>query len=229
MTLHEYKDLEQGTDEWLEARRGIVTASVVGQLITAKTLKVADNDTSRGVTASLVAERITGWTDPTYINADMQRGHDIEPIARDWYIDRFGDKYGAVTELGFMVRDDWGFKIGFSPDGLVGDDGIIEIKAPRAKTHLLTHLSGQMPLHHMAQVQAGLLVSDRQWCDFISYYGGLSPFVTRVLRDEKWGAVIVEAVQQFEAKAAEMQADYERVTADLPKTERPIFDLEMSL
>lgn len=226
MTLIEYKDLEQGTDEWLEARRGIVTASVVGKLVTAKTLKVANNEDSRGLTALLVSERITGWSDPSYFNADMQRGHDIEPIARDWYAEREGVE---VTELGFMVLEQDGYRIGYSPDGLVGKDGLIEIKAPRAKSHLLTHLSGEMPLHHMAQVQTGLLVADRQWCDFISYYGGLSPFVTRVHRDEKWGAVIVEAVQQFEAKAAEMQADYERVTADLPKTERPIFDLEMSL
>lgn len=235
MTLTEYADLEQGTEEWLAARRGIVTASVVGDLITPKTLKVASNDTARNLTALLVAERITGWSDPTYLSADMQRGHDIEPIARDLY----AEKYAPVRELGFMVRefdttdaitlpDRLSFKIGFSPDGLVGDDGLIEIKAPRAKTHLLTHLSGEVPLAHMAQIQCGLLVADRQWCDFLSFYAGMRPFIKRVERDEKWGAVIVEAVEQFETKAAEMQAEYSNATTGLPDTERLLIDMEMS-
>lgn len=235
MTLTEYGDLEQGSDEWLEARRGIVTASVVGELVTPKTLTVANNDKSRALTALLVAERITGWSDPTYINADMQRGHDIEPIARDLY----AEKNGPVAELGFMVRefdtstaitipDRLSFKIGYSPDGLVGDDGLIEVKAPRAKTHLLTHVSGQVPLHHMAQIQCGLLVADRSWCDFISFYAGMPPFIKRVERDERWGEVIVAAAETFEARAAEMQAEYENATTGLPQTERLLIDMEMS-
>lgn len=225
MTLTQYPDLEQGSEEWLAARRGIVTASVVGQLITAKTLKVADNDTSRGLAATLVAERITGWSDPTYYNADMQRGHDIEPIARDLY----AEKHAPVRELGFMVREFDGFKIGYSPDGLVGDEGLIEVKAPRMKSHLLTHLSGDVPLAHMAQIQCGLLVADRQWCDFISFYGGMAPFIKRVHRDEKWGAVIVEAVKTFEERATEMQAEYSNATTGLPQTERLLIDMEMVL
>lgn len=230
MTLIEYQDLEQGSEEWLAARRGIVTASVVGKLVTTKTLKVASNDDSRGLTALLVAERITGWSDPTYLSADMQRGHDIEPIARDLY----AEKNAPVRELGFMVRkfggsgiDDPEFEIGYSPDGLVGDDGLIEVKAPRAKSHLLTHVSGAVPLAHMAQIQCGLLVADRQWCDFISFYGGMPPFIKRVERDEKWGAVIVEAVEIFEEKAAEMQAEYSNATTGLPQTERLLIDMEI--
>ena len=261
--LIEYAELEQGTEEWLEARRGLVTASVLGQLVTVsqpspltvtcpecgaevdapclsrsrkepapiKTLHgsrvvpadapdvvtPADNDTSRALTASLVAERITGWVDPVYVNADMQRGNDIEPIARDLY----SEKYAPVDELGFMVRvlPD-GHRLGYSPDGLVGDDGLIEVKAPRAKTHLLTILSGQMPKHHMAQVQAGLLVSGRQWCDFVSFYGGMRPFVKRVHPDPRWFEAITATVAKFETTAAEMQAKYEANTAGLPETER---------
>jgi putative phage-type endonuclease len=224
MSLVEYGELEQGTEAWLEARRGIVTASVVGKLITARTLKVASNDESRGLTAQLVAERITGWSDPTYFNGDMQRGHDIEPIARDWYAERNGVK---VDEIGFMVRDDWGFKIGYSPDGMVGTDGLIEVKAPRAKTHLTTHLSGEVPAYHMAQIQCGLLVADRCYCDFISFYAGMPPFVKRVERIERWGDLIVEAVENFEFTAKEMQAEYATATTGMPNTERLLIDMEM--
>ena len=88
MALHEFPDLDQGTEEWLAARRGIVTASVVGQLLTA-TGRPASNDTSRRLTLSLVAERITGETEPVWVNDDMLRGQLDEPIARDLYQEHF--------------------------------------------------------------------------------------------------------------------------------------------
>ncbi|MBM4616348.1 hypothetical protein GS540_17880, partial [Rhodococcus hoagii] len=133
-TLTTLQDLVQGTDEWLEQRRGIVTASVVGKLVTAKTLQPASNAESRGLTALLAAERITGWSDPTYISDDMLRGIEDEPKARDIYSEHFA----PVTETGLMIRDDNGVKLGYSPDGLVGDDGLIEIKSRRQKVHLET-------------------------------------------------------------------------------------------
>jgi hypothetical protein len=89
VTLTELPDLLQGSEEWLDQRRGMVTASVVGQLVTASTLKVAKNDYSRALTAQLVAERITGWTDPQYVSDDMLRGHEDEPRARDLYSEHF--------------------------------------------------------------------------------------------------------------------------------------------
>ena len=180
MSLHEHADLIQGSDEWLAARRGIVTASVVGQLITPKTIKPASNDTSRALTTLLVAERITGWTDPVYVSDDMLRGTMDEPVARDIYARHFA----PVTELGFMTRDDWGWSIGYSPDGLVGDDGLIEVKSRRAKKHVATVLADQVPLENMAQIQAGLLVSGRAWCDYISYCGGMPMWIKRVHPDQ---------------------------------------------
>lgn len=231
MNLHIYKDLEQGSDAWLEARRGLLTASVIGKLITPSTRKVASNDTSRALTAQLVAERILGWSEPTFMNDDMQRGHDVEPIARDLY----SETRAPVVEFGFMVAtfgprtpDDPEYRIGYSPDGLVDDDGLIEVKAPRSKTHMLTHLSGQVPLGHMAQIQTGLLVSDREWCDFISYCGGMPPFIKRVERDEAWIKAIHDAAEQFERDAAEMQANYLTKTDGLPSTDRLVIDMEMS-
>jgi hypothetical protein len=228
MSLHVFNDLEQGTEAWLAARRGMVTASVVGQLLTA-TGRPASNDTSRRLTLALVAERITGETEPVYMNDDMLRGHLEEPIARDMYAEHFSDPHDRVTETGFMVRDDWGFSLGYSPDGLVGDTGLIEVKAPRAKGHIATILSGVVPDRHMPQIQAGLLVSGRDWCDFISYYGGLPPFVKRVHADPKWAESIVAAVAAFEDAAVQMTERYDIATRGLPATERriPLADLEV--
>jgi hypothetical protein len=218
VTLHVLADLLQGSDEWLDQRRGMVTASVVGKLVTATTVKPASNDNSRALTAQLVAERITGWTDPNYVSDDMLRGHEDEPRA----VEKYAEHYAPVTTVGFMVRDDWGFSIGYSPDGLVGDDGLVEVKSPRAKKHLTTVLSGEVPPEHMAQLQCGLLVSGRKWIDFISYCGGLPMWVKRIEPDPRWHEAIVDAVTAFEQTAAEMVAAFEEATKDLPLTERAI-------
>lgn len=274
MTLTEYKDIEQGTEEWFAVRRGIVTASTVGQLLTiehasgidftcpscgtapndpcqSKTngspiktihpertayatahpgevpdrILVADTEASRKFTAELVCERILGWSDPAYMNADMERGHDVEPIARNWY----SDTHQPVTEMGFMVREDDGFTLGFSPDGLVAYNGFIEVKAPRAKRQLMTHIVGGMPSSHMAQIQAGLLVTGRDWCDFISFYGGMPPYVQRIYPDQRWFDAIPTAVKAFEVRAAEMQAKYQSATAGLATTERTPYEMEMRI
>jgi hypothetical protein len=222
MTLIELPDLIQGSDAWLDQRRGMVTASVVGQLITATTIKPASNDYSRALTAQLVAERITGWTDPQYVSDDMLRGHEDEPRARDLYSEHFA----PVVESGFMVRTEPTWQLGYSPDGLVGDDGLIEVKSRRPKKQLTTILSGQVPAENMAQLQAGLLVSGRKWIDYVSYCGGMPLWVYRALPDERWFDAIKTAVIKFEETAAEMVTAYQTVTADLPMTER-VTEMEM--
>ena len=216
MTLYMHNEIEQGTDEWHALRRGIITASVVGQLITPKTVKVASNDYSRALTAQLVAERISGWSEPVYVNADMQRGTDDEPYARDLY----SKHYAPVAETGFMINDDWDYQIGYSPDGLIGDDGLIEIKSRRQKKHLTTILADQVPLENMAQIQTGLLVSSRDWCDYVSYCGGLPLYVKRVLPDDRWFNAIISAVEQFEGEAARIIEQYNAAVDGLPMTER---------
>jgi hypothetical protein len=216
MSLQVFNELEQGTDEWLAARCGIVTASVVGQLITPKTIKPAINDTSRSLTATLAAERITGHVEPIQANAAMERGTLDEPYARDLY----SEHYAPVAEVGFMVRDDSSFKIGYSPDGLVGDDGLIEIKSRNQKIQLSTILADEVPLGNMAQCQAGLLVSGREWIDYVSYCGGMPLYVKRVYPDVRWHLAIKEAVEAFEDAAALMVANYRDSVADLPTTER---------
>lgn len=223
MTLHIYEDMEQRSDEWYAARCGIVTASVVGKLLT-PTLKVADNDTSRGVTAALVAERITGIVEPTFTSDDMWRGIEHEPYARDIY----SGYHQQAVECGFMRLDRDGWSLGLSPDGLVADEGGIEIKCPRAKTHVRTILADAVPSAHVPQIQAALLVSGRKWWDFVSFHAGLPLFVKRIYPDPAWQQAIVAAVAKFETTAAEMVAAYEQATTDMPATER-ITEPEMSL
>ncbi|WXW93188.1 exonuclease [Arthrobacter phage BrayBeast] len=216
MSLQIFEDLEQGTDEWLAARCGIVTASVVGQLITTKTLKPAANETSRGLANALLAERITGHVEPIQPTRDMERGTLDEPYAREIY----SEHYAPATEIGFMVRDDWGHRIGYSPDGLVGDDGLIEIKSRKQKVQLATILADEVPAENMAQIQCGLLVSGRDWLDYVSYCGGMPLYVKRVLPDPKWFEAIREAVALFEAEASQRLAIYTAAVKNRPATDR---------
>lgn len=224
MSLIELPDLIQGTVEWHDQRRGMVTASVVGKLVTSRTLTTASNDDSRGLTALLVAERITGYTEPTYMSDDMLRGCEDEPRA----VEVYSEHYAPVTTTGFLIRDDWGFRIGYSPDGLVGDNGLIEVKSRRQKKQLVTILADEVPAEVMAQLQCGLLVSGREWIDYVSYCGGMPMYRKRVLPDLRWFEAIVAAVEQFEDNAAGMVAAYERETAGLPMTERFV-EMEMVL
>lgn len=227
MTLHVYSDMLQHSDEWYAARLGIVTASVVGQLITPKTIKPAANAETRALTAKLVAERITGWAEDTYASWDMQRGTLDEPIARDAYAQWRGVE---VAECGFMVqRTDDGWQLGYSPDGLVGDDGLIEIKSRRPKEQIAVIIADEVPSENMAQLQAGLLVSGRKWIDYVSFSGGLPLYVKRVTPDRHWNDAIVEAVAAFEDAATKVRALYDaRVKyLGLPMTERQNYDMEM--
>lgn len=181
-----------------------------------KVFEVADDETSRALIATLVAERLAGWAEETPMTSDMWRGVEVEPIARDAY----GEHWTPANEVGFMVRqeDDW--TLGYSPDGLVDEDGLIECKAPRAKGQILAVLADEVPSYWMGQIQAGLLVSGRQWLDFIPYVGGLPLWVKRVYPDPQWQAVIIAACRRFERVAAEMVSEYRARTAGLPATER---------
>lgn len=220
MTLKIYDDLIQGTDEWLEARRGILTASTIGQLITPSRLQTASNDKSRALVNELIAERITGFVEETYVSHDMLRGQWDEPIARAAY----EEHYAPVREVGFMVRTIDGNRLGYSPDGLVGDDGIIEIKSRKPRHQLDTILNNTVPTYYMAQIQTGLLVTGREWCDFISYSGGMPLYVKRVHPDEGWQTAITNTLDHFETKATETITAYETATAHLHPTERHTFD-----
>lgn len=214
MTLTIYDQLEQGSTEWLEARRGIVTASTVGKLLTS-TGKVASNDTSRALTETLIAERITGRVEYVHPTRDMQRGTILEPYARDIY----AEHWGPVDEVGFMVRDNYGPRIGYSPDGLIGEEGLLEIKSRKPRVQLRTIRDDRVPAENMAQLQAGMLVAGRAWIDYVSYCPGLPLYVKRVTVDPDWQAAIIEAVIKFEEHAVDLIHDYEAEARYYPATQ----------
>ena len=216
MTLKIYEDLEQGTDEWLEARRGIVTASEVHKLLTSRGA-VATNQTAREYIAELAAERITGHVEDVYVSREMELGTLNEPYARDGYAEYKGVQ---VDEVGFMVREYDGYKLGFSPDGLVSDEGLIEIKSRKPRIQINTILRDGVPNGNMAQIQMGLLVSGRKWCDYVSYSGGLPLWICRVLPDQHWQKNILEAVEQAEKAIQDLVNLFHAYTKHLPVMER---------
>jgi hypothetical protein len=209
-----HHDIEQGSDDWLALRRGVITASIMSRLITA-TGKPASNDTSRAQLLQLLAERITGESEASFYNDDMARGHLLEPLAKDIY----SAHYHPVVECGFVTAQFDGTTIGYSPDGLVGDDGLIEIKSPRQKNHLKWMLAGMVPAEHMPQVQAGLAVTGRAWSDFISYAPGLPLFVKRCGRDEEMIEQLIGAATYADQWIYSMMNVYTDLAARFHPTE----------
>lgn len=224
MTITYYPEIIQGSDEWTELRRGKLTASSVNLILT-PTLKQANNDKTRAQIYELAAQRISGFVEASYYSDDMLRGYDDEVRARDLY----SKHYAPVEQTGFITNDKWGFIFGFSPDGLVGDDGLIEVKSRRQKfqIELLTEhtLENTIPQEYILQIQTGLLVSERAWCDFISYSGGLPMVTIRVYPDAKIQDAIVEAAMNTEAAIQEKMAKFQTVLkseARLIPTERTV-------
>lgn len=221
MGIRYYEEVLQGSDEWFALRRGILTASEM-HLIVTPTRKAANNEKTRAHLYELLAQRISGYVEPTYVGDAMLRGHEEEALARYTY----ETKYAPVRQVGFVTNDKWGFKIGYSPDGLVGDDGLIECKSRRQKYQIETIIADEAPAEFMLQIQTGLLVSERKWCDFISYSGGLPMMVKRVPADPEIQDAIVAAATSFERQIAAKIAEYnERLAvnaARLTPTERTI-------
>lgn len=214
-TITHHRLVEQRTGTWDDLRRGIATASAMGRLLT-PTGRVAANEDSRAIALLLASERITGWTVPTYQSTDMLRGVLDEPLARELY----AEHYAPVEECGFITYDLDGWRIGFSPDGMVGDDGLIEIKSRVPKVHLAHILADRMPDECMAQVQTGLLVSGREWCDYVSYCSGMPLWVKRIYPDPKWHESILAGVVLLEQAIASHIATYRDAVAGLVQTER---------
>lgn len=215
-----YNDIEQGGEEWLALRRGILTASEM-RLILTPTMRTASNDKERAHMFEILGQRITGYTEPHYISDDMLRGHEDEVAARI----RYAEHFAPVTECGFVTNDDHGVVIGYSPDGLVGDDGLIECKSRRQKFQIETILADEVPAEYLLQCQTGLLVTGRKWLDFISYCGGLPMFVKRVWPCPEIQQAIIAAASAFEQRLAAAQARYAEWLARQPviiNTERTI-------
>ena len=212
MTISTFPDLVQGSDEWLAARRGVLTASEM-KLIVTPGKKPAWNDKARAHLYELLAQRLTGHVEPHFISDDMLRGQEEEVYARMHY----EQAVAPVTEVGFITNDRWGFTLGYSPDGLVGEDGLIEAKSRRQKFQVQTiieHVAAQtIPDEFVLQCQTGLLVTERKWLDFLSISNGMSMPIIRVFPDPEVQEAIIEAAALFEAKIAHHRALYDAALA----------------
>lgn len=210
MTITYHPNLIQGEQAWMDIRRGRICASEMSKVLT-PTLKIADNADTRSHVYELAAQRLTGYTEPTYFGDEMLRGVTEEPLARQLYHDNFN----PVKECGFITNDDNGFTIGYSPDGLVGDDGLIEIKSRRQKFQVQSIVEGEVPKEHVLQIQTGLLVTGRKFCDYVSYSGGLPLWPIRAYPDEAIHEAIIAACGAFEAKVAKVvNAYHERLMTE---------------
>lgn len=222
MTVTIHTAVEQGSEPWHALRCGVLTASEMKLVIT-PTLKTADNEKTRAHVWELAAQRISKYVEPTYIGDDMLRGWSDEILARAKYEEVTGH---PVEEVGFITNDKWGFTIGYSPDALVGDEGLLECKSRRQKYQVQTivewHRSGVVPTDYIIQLQTGLLVSERKWIDLVSYSGGLRMPIMRVWPDDKVIAAIEEASGAFNAKVEAAVKDYEQASVGMVLTERKV-------
>lgn len=200
-----HRDFIQHSDEWRAARCGLLTASEMDRIITPAKLQYSSSKETKTHLFELMAQRVNSYVEPQFQNFDMQRGEEDESRARETY----HEKFAPVDTCGFVTNDKWGFTLGFSPDGIVGDDGIIEAKSRLQKYQMQTIVQNEMPDDFKIQVQTGLLVTERAWCDFITYCGGMKMWVLRVMADKAVQNAILAAATQFEETLAAMMKIYD--------------------
>lgn len=217
MTITYHPDLIQGSDEWLAMRCGIITATGIEALLT-PTLKPAKNEKSRAHVYEMLAQRITKYVEPQYVSDAMLRGLSDEIHARALY----SEKYAPVAETGFVTNDELGFIVGCSPDGLVGEDGGIEIKSRMQKFQVQTIVENECPAEYMIQIQMNLFVTQRKWWDFVSWCGGMPMFVKRVYPQHEYFTAIAAAAMNFEDQLREAHERYALAAPKFYPTERTI-------
>ena len=191
-------NMEQRSPEWYAVRLGKVTGSQVSAVLAKR-----DSATRANYLSELVVERLTGQQAEFFMNDAMQHGIDTEPQARMAYE---AHKGVLVDEIGF-VNHAVISNFGCSPDGLVGLDGLIEIKCPNSKTHIDTVLSKKAPTKYIPQMMAQMACTGRKWCDFVSFDQRLPEdlqlFVVRVDRDDQYIANLEKEVSAFLAEVDE--------------------------
>lgn len=191
-------DVEQNTPEWLEARRGIPTASAFSQI-----LAKGEGKTRRTYMLKLAGEIITGQPMESFSNEHTERGHEMEPEARDLYAFSTG---AELRRVGFIRNG----RAGCSPDCLVGDDGGLEIKTKLPHLLIDLMLKNEFPNEHRAQVQGTLWITGRAWWDLSIYYRGVPPFTIRAHRDEKFIQGLATEVDRFNAELDGIVAEIRR-------------------
>lgn len=199
--------MEQRTDDWFAARCGRITASRLADLM-AKT-KSGYSASRKNYMMELICQRLTGKVEQGFTSGPMMRGTELEPVAREMYVLNQFD--AEVKEIGFIthpVID--GF--GASPDGLVNDDGLIEIKCPNTATHLETMRTGKPKREYILQMHAQMMCTGRKWCDFVSYDNRLpeylSYFETRIYRDD---ALVEDIEMEVTSFLSDLESELEAI------------------
>ncbi|EBY1953805.1 exonuclease [Salmonella enterica subsp. enterica serovar Sandiego] len=200
--------MEQRSPEWFAARCGKVTASRLYDVMTRTKSGYAAS--RQNYMAELICQRLTGKPEEGFTNAAMMRGTELEPVAREMYA--LNEFDAVISEVGLI---DHPTIAGFaaSPDGLVNDDGLIEIKCPNTWTHLQTLKTGVPKRQYLLQMHAQMMCTGRKWCDFVSFDDRLPPelayFKTRINFDE----VLAEEIEQEVVKfLTELEAEIQNIT-----------------
>lgn len=200
----------QGTDEWKAARAGKVTASRVADVI-AKGKGGAESASRRNLRAQIVAEILTGQSqDGEFKSAAMQWGTENEPFARAAYETKADV---MVDQVGLIIHPA-NPRAAASPDGLIGDDGLVEIKCPNTATHLDYLLAGEVPKEYQPQMLWQMACTERKWCDFVSFDPRLPEhlqlFVKRFNRDDK-------RIEEMEHEVELFLSEVDSIIAKLPE------------
>jgi len=200
---------EQKSAAWLDAKRGKVSASRIACVLD-QLKKGGEGATRRNYRIELVAERLSGRTEEHYVSPEMLWGIECEEKARtDYEIDRSV----MVEQVGFVLHPEFDFA-GASPDGLVDEDGAIEIKCGKTTTHIKWMLAGVVPEEHEAQCLWVMACTGRKWCDFVSYDprlpDGLKTFIVRMPRDEN-------RIMSIEAEVMKFNDETEALCSELRK------------
>ena len=192
---------EQRTEGWYAARRGVPTSSSFGRLITATGKRAASAD---AYIDELIAEKLTGQSKFFPTTAAMQHGIDTEAKAREYYEFMYERQ---VVECGLCLHDN--INAGASPDGLVGDEGMLEIKCPQPHTMVKYLRENRLPPEYKAQVMGQLWICERQWVDFLAYHEKIKPLLIRVTRDEEYiaelEAIVTKAVETIDENVTKMK------------------------
>jgi len=192
MIIH---NCEQGSEEWFAVKCGKISASHFGDVLNKKTGR-------RTYMLKVLAERMSGESMNGYSNKAMEDGIETEPLAREYYEQLFGE----VQQVGFVELNDY---VGCSPDGLIGDDGGMEIKCPYPNTHIDYILKNKLPAVYVPQVQGNMWVTGRKWWDFVSFCPKIKdrPFwYIKVERDEKYIVNLASEVDRFIADMQELES-----------------------
>lgn len=190
MSVEIFEDLQQNSPEWRQIRCGLPTASEFSSI-----LAKGEGKTRRSYMLRLAGEILTDEPAEMFESADMIRGHEMEPDARDLYAFQSD---AELRQVGFIRNDDKGC----SPDALIGNKGILEIKTKKPALLIDCILKDEFPKEHKAQCQGALWVAEREWIDIAVYWPKLPLFVKRAYRDDGYIANLAGAVKEFNEELA---------------------------